>query len=44
MKIGYTAPSIDGQAAAISEAVAISDIESDTISYIILRHILQAQN
>ena len=34
MKIGYTAPSIDGQAAAISEAIAIADIEPDTISYI----------
>ncbi|ARU63611.1 hypothetical protein CBW65_23295 [Tumebacillus avium] len=33
-KVGYTAPSINGQSAAISEALAIADIEADTISYV----------
>jgi acyl transferase domain-containing protein/thioesterase domain-containing protein len=34
LKMGYTAPSIEGQAAVISEAQAVADIEAETISYI----------
>jgi amino acid adenylation domain-containing protein len=34
LKMGYTAPSIEGQAAVISEAQAIANIEAETISYI----------
>jgi acyl transferase domain-containing protein/thioesterase domain-containing protein len=34
LKVGYTAPSVEGQAAVISEAQAIADIEAETISYI----------
>ncbi|HZO72942.1 MAG TPA: beta-ketoacyl synthase N-terminal-like domain-containing protein [Ktedonobacteraceae bacterium] len=33
-KIGYTAPSIDGQAAVIAEALEVADIEPETVSYI----------
>ena len=33
-KIGYTAPSIDGQAKVIAEALAISGIEPDMVSYV----------
>ncbi|MBN3925212.1 MAG: type I polyketide synthase [Nostoc sp. NMS4] len=33
-KIGYTAPSIDGQAKVIAEALAISRIEPDMVSYV----------
>jgi phthiocerol/phenolphthiocerol synthesis type-I polyketide synthase E len=33
-KIGYTAPSIDGQAQAIADALAIAEIPSETVSYI----------
>jgi acyl transferase domain-containing protein/thioesterase domain-containing protein/acyl carrier protein len=33
-KVGYLAPSVDGQAAAISEAIAISGVEADSIGYI----------
>ncbi|TCP54506.1 acyl transferase domain-containing protein [Tumebacillus sp. BK434] len=33
-KVGYTAPSINGQSAAISEALAIANVEADTISYV----------
>ncbi|WP_414513686.1 type I polyketide synthase [Nostoc sp. PCC 9305] len=33
-KVGYTAPSIDGQAKVIAEALAISRIEPDMVSYI----------
>ncbi len=33
-KIGYTAPSVDGQAEAISEAISLAGIDSDSISYI----------
>jgi acyl transferase domain-containing protein/acyl carrier protein len=33
-KIGYTAPSIDGQAEVIAEAVALAGVEPETISYI----------
>ncbi|HEC84909.1 MAG TPA: amino acid adenylation domain-containing protein, partial [Thioploca sp.] len=34
MKVGYTAPSIEGQAAVISEALNHAGIEPETISYI----------
>ncbi len=34
LKIGYTAPSIDGQAAVIAEAQAVAGVEPETISYI----------
>ncbi|WP_053745306.1 type I polyketide synthase [Streptomyces sp. NRRL WC-3618] len=33
-KIGYTAPSIEGQRAVIAEAQAVADVESDTIGYV----------
>lgn len=33
-KISYLAPSVDGQAAAIAEALAIADIPADTITYV----------
>ena len=33
-KIGYLAPSVDGQAGAISEALTISDVDAGDISYI----------
>lgn len=33
-KVGYTAPSIDGQAKVIAEALAISRIEPDMVSYV----------
>ncbi|MDY7023588.1 MAG: type I polyketide synthase, partial [Cyanobacteriota bacterium] len=33
-KIGYTAPSVDGQASVISEALAIADIDPETITYV----------
>jgi len=33
-KIGYTAPSVEGQAAVIAEALAMSDTNPETISYI----------
>ena len=34
MKVGYTAPSENGQAEVISEALAVSDVPADTIQYI----------
>jgi len=34
MKMGYLAPSVEGQAAAVDEAIAISDIDPTSISYI----------
>jgi acyl transferase domain-containing protein/acyl carrier protein len=34
LKVGYTAPSVEGQAAVISEAQAIAGIDPQTISYI----------
>ncbi|MBE7384653.1 MAG: SDR family oxidoreductase [Leptolyngbya sp. SIO1E4] len=34
LKVGYTAPSIDGQAAVILEAQALAGIDSETITYI----------
>lgn len=33
-KVGYTAPSIDGQAAVITEALEMAGVEPDTISYV----------
>ncbi|NEQ48307.1 MAG: SDR family NAD(P)-dependent oxidoreductase [Leptolyngbya sp. SIOISBB] len=33
-KVGYTAPSIDGQAQVITEALAVAQVELDSISYI----------
>ncbi|ARV60173.1 hypothetical protein BZZ01_17430 [Nostocales cyanobacterium HT-58-2] len=34
LKIGYTAPSVDGQAEVIAEALALAGIEPETVSYI----------
>ncbi|NMG22259.1 type I polyketide synthase [Brasilonema bromeliae] len=34
LKVGYTAPSVDGQAEAIAEAQALAGIEPETVSYI----------
>jgi len=34
MKVGYTAPSVDGQAEAIAEAIMLAEVEPETISYI----------
>jgi acyl transferase domain-containing protein len=34
MKVGYLAPSVDGQAQAISEALAIANVSAETISYV----------
>jgi acyl transferase domain-containing protein/thioesterase domain-containing protein len=33
-KVGYMAPSVDGQAQAIAEALAIADVPADTIGYV----------
>jgi acyl transferase domain-containing protein len=33
-KVGYTAPSIDGQAGVIAEALAVSGVGAETISYV----------
>ena len=33
-KVGFTAPSVEGQAAVISEAQAVADVDPDTISYV----------
>ena len=33
-KIGYLAPSVDGQAAVIAEALAVADVSADEISYV----------
>ncbi len=33
-KVGYTAPSVDGQAAVIAEALAIAGVEPETVSYV----------
>lgn len=33
-KIGYTAPSIDGQARAIADALALAEVDPETISYV----------
>lgn len=34
MKVGYFAPSVDGQAQAIAEAIAIADVNPETINYV----------
>ncbi len=34
LKVGYTAPGVEGQAAVISEALAAAGVRADTISYI----------
>jgi acyl transferase domain-containing protein/acyl carrier protein len=34
LKLGYTAPSVDGQAEVISDALAVSDIDPETVSYV----------
>ncbi|MBN3950377.1 MAG: thioester reductase domain-containing protein [Nostoc sp. NMS7] len=34
LKVGYTAPSVDGQAEVIAEAMAIARVEPETITYI----------
>ncbi|GAB4262774.1 MAG: type I polyketide synthase [Candidatus Promineifilaceae bacterium] len=33
-KVNYLAPSVDGQAAAIAEAIALAGVEADTIDYV----------
>jgi acyl transferase domain-containing protein len=33
-KVGYLAPSVEGQAAAITEALAVADLSADAISYV----------
>src|SRR5215210_8060877 len=33
-RIGYTAPSVEGQSAAIAEALAIAQVEPETVSYV----------
>ncbi len=33
-KVGYLAPSVDGQAACIAEALAVADVDADTVSYV----------
>ncbi|MBW4602158.1 MAG: SDR family NAD(P)-dependent oxidoreductase [Calothrix sp. FI2-JRJ7] len=33
-KVGFTAPSVDGQALAIAEAIMLADVEPETINYI----------
>jgi amino acid adenylation domain-containing protein len=34
VKVGYTAPSVDGQAAVICDALSVADIDASTISYV----------
>jgi acyl transferase domain-containing protein/2-polyprenyl-3-methyl-5-hydroxy-6-metoxy-1,4-benzoquinol methylase/acyl carrier protein len=34
VKVGYTAPSLDGQAAVVADALAIANVEPQTISYL----------
>jgi malonyl CoA-acyl carrier protein transacylase len=34
LKLGFTAPSIEGQAAVISDALAISEIDASTVTYV----------
>ena len=34
LKVGYTAPSVDGQARVIAEALAVSGIDAETVTYI----------
>lgn len=33
-KVGYLAPSVDGQAAAIAEAISVADVDSTSIQYV----------
>ena len=33
-KVGYLAPSVDGQAAAVAEALAIADVDAESVTYI----------
>ena len=33
-KVGYLAPSVDGQAACIAEALAVADVEPETVTYV----------
>jgi acyl transferase domain-containing protein/thioesterase domain-containing protein/acyl carrier protein len=33
-KVGYLAPSVDGQSAAIAEALAVADVTADTVTYV----------
>ncbi len=33
-KVGYLAPSVDGHASAVAEALAVADVSADTISYV----------
>jgi acyl transferase domain-containing protein/thioesterase domain-containing protein/acyl carrier protein len=33
-KVGYLAPSVDGQAAAMIEALAVADVSADTVTYV----------
>lgn len=34
VKVGFTAPSVDGQAEAIAEAIMLADVEPETINYV----------
>ena len=34
VKVGYTAPSVEGQAAVIAEALAVAGVEADSVSYV----------
>jgi len=34
VKVGYTAPSVEGQAAVIAEALAVAGVEPETVSYV----------
>ncbi|MDY7016320.1 MAG: type I polyketide synthase, partial [Cyanobacteriota bacterium] len=34
LKVGYTAPSVEGQAAAIASALAVASIDASTVSYV----------
>ncbi|MGQ0715387.1 MAG: SDR family oxidoreductase [Gemmatimonadaceae bacterium] len=34
LKVGYLAPSVDGQAQAIAEALAVADVDPETVSYV----------
>ena len=33
-KVGYLAPSVDGQAACVAEALAVADVSADSLSYV----------
>jgi acyl transferase domain-containing protein len=34
VKVGYTAPSVDGQAAVVAEAISVAGVDAETIGYI----------